>query len=126
MIINIMLAMSTFGMTKVSTVILIMSLVFFSSCLSDKAPRKESAITINGSDQSLVNESDPANNKISMMDTCYYFIKAKDTFYSLAEYYYGTDKEADELKKLNPEVDPKRLKIGQKIRVPCNPVQINQ
>jgi|ADurb_Met_03_Slu_FD_contig_123_12763_length_29727_multi_4_in_0_out_0_1 LysM repeat protein len=54
------------------------------------------------------------------------FIKAKDTFYSLAEYYYGTDKEADELKKLNPEVDPKRLKIGQMIRVPCNPVQINQ
>lgn len=47
----------------------------------------------------------------------YHIIQKGDSFYNLADFYWGTDKEADEIEKLNPGVDPTKLKIGQKIRV---------
>ncbi len=47
----------------------------------------------------------------------YHIIEKGDTYLKLAEIYWGTIQEADEIKKLNPGVDYKKLKIGQKIRV---------
>lgn len=47
----------------------------------------------------------------------YHTIEKGDTYWSLAEEYYGTGKESDEIQKLNPNVKPKDLKIGQKIKV---------
>lgn len=47
----------------------------------------------------------------------YHIIEKGDTYVKLAEIYWGTVKEASYIKKLNPGVDYKKLKIGQKIRV---------
>ena len=47
----------------------------------------------------------------------YHIIQKGDTYDSIAELYWGTDKEADEIEKLNPGIDYRKLKIGQKIRV---------
>ncbi len=47
----------------------------------------------------------------------YHKIEKGDTYWSLAEEYWGTGKESDEIQKLNPNIKPKDLKIGQKIRV---------
>jgi LysM repeat protein len=47
----------------------------------------------------------------------YHIIQKGDTFYKLADEYWGTGKQADEIQKLNPGVNPDSLKIGQKIRV---------
>lgn len=47
----------------------------------------------------------------------YHTIQKGDTYYALADLYWGTGKEADEIEKLNPGVDKNKLKIGQKIRV---------
>lgn len=47
----------------------------------------------------------------------YHTIKKGDTYWGLAEKYWGTGKESDEIQKLNPSIKPTQLKIGQKIRV---------
>jgi len=47
----------------------------------------------------------------------YHIIRKGDTYFNLADFYWGTSQEADEIEKLNPGINPDKLKIGQKIRV---------
>lgn len=61
---------------------------------------------------------DTSTKKEEKQDSAvYHKIQKGDTFYTLADLYWGTSKEEDEIERLNPGVDPKHLKIGQKIRV---------
>lgn len=46
-----------------------------------------------------------------------YEIKTGDTFYNIANKIYGTGKDAYWIQKANPEVDPSKLKVGQKIKI---------
>jgi nucleoid-associated protein YgaU len=48
----------------------------------------------------------------------YYVIKRGDTFESLAEKHYGSKNKWSIIQDANPGVNPKRLKIGQKILIP--------
>jgi hypothetical protein len=47
----------------------------------------------------------------------YHTIQDGDTFWYLGEIYYGTGKESTTIQKLNPNIKPTDLKVGQKIRV---------
>lgn len=47
-----------------------------------------------------------------------YTIKANDTFVSIAVAIYGSAEYADEIAFANPLVDPRKLKVGQTIRLP--------
>jgi LysM repeat protein len=47
-----------------------------------------------------------------------YTIKSGDTFYNIAEKFYGTGKDDYWIQKANPKVDPSKLKVGQKILIP--------
>jgi LysM repeat protein len=57
--------------------------------------------------------------KTEKKDTCTYTVKKGDTFYSLATIFYGNEKDVDKIQGLNPDVNPEKLKIGQKLKVPC-------
>jgi len=48
----------------------------------------------------------------------FYTIKSGDTFWNLSENLYGSGKDSNKLESLNPGVDPTKLKVGQKIKVP--------
>jgi LysM repeat protein len=57
-------------------------------------------------------------NKEQTQDSAiYHIIQKGDTFYNLAGKYWGEEKNEIEIEKLNPGVNPDKLKIGQKIRV---------
>jgi len=47
-----------------------------------------------------------------------YVIAKGDTFGRIAQLLLGSSKRIDELRELNPDVDPTRLRIGQRIRLP--------
>lgn len=47
-----------------------------------------------------------------------YVIAKGDTFGRIAQLQLGSSKRIDELRELNPDVDPTRLRIGQRIRLP--------
>jgi nucleoid-associated protein YgaU len=47
-----------------------------------------------------------------------YIVKKGDTFGSIAMALLGSTKKADEISKANPTVDPTRMKIGTKLRIP--------
>jgi len=47
----------------------------------------------------------------------YHTIEKDDTYWSIAEKYWGNGKESDKIQELNPDIKPTELKIGQKIRV---------
>ncbi|MBS4539166.1 LysM peptidoglycan-binding domain-containing protein [Clostridium sp. D2Q-11] len=55
------------------------------------------------------------NIKVCPMGTDKYVIAPTDTFYKLSRLFNTT---IDELKELNPEINPERLKIGQEVCVP--------
>jgi len=63
----------------------------------------------------------PQNTQIKTekQDTCTYTVKKGDTFYSLATIFYGNEKDIAKIQGLNPDVNPDKLKIGQKLKVPC-------
>jgi nucleoid-associated protein YgaU len=45
-------------------------------------------------------------------------VQKGDTLAEIADRYLGSEKYAEDLQKLNPEVEPRRLHVGQQIRVP--------
>lgn len=47
-----------------------------------------------------------------------YVIAKGDSFVRIAQLQLGSQKRVDELRELNPDVDPTRLRIGQRIRLP--------
>jgi LysM repeat protein len=70
--------------------------------------------TKNSSSKTTAKIKEKTNNK---EEEIYHKIEKGDTYWSLAEEYWGTGKESDEIQKLNPNINPTKLKIGQKIRV---------
>lgn len=44
-------------------------------------------------------------------------VKAGDTLAKIAKRYYGSSRKIDEIRSLNPNVDPRRLQVGAKLRV---------
>lgn len=49
-----------------------------------------------------------------------YQITKGDTFAGIAKRLYGSEKRADAIKELNPNLDPSRLRVGQTIRLPAD------
>jgi hypothetical protein len=47
-----------------------------------------------------------------------YTLKEGDSFYNLADRFYGTGKDAYWIQKANPNINPSKLKVGQKIIIP--------
>jgi LysM repeat protein len=76
---------------------------------------KERLKPLNQKQDTTITKQDTVKTKQD--STVYHTIKPGDTFYNLADRYWGTGKEADEIQKLNPNIHPDSLKIGQKIRV---------
>jgi LysM repeat protein len=64
------------------------------------------------------NQEDTIKNQVKQEETQEYIIKPGDTFYNLADKFYGTEKDAYWIQKENPNVDPSKLKVGQKINIP--------
>jgi LysM repeat protein len=58
-------------------------------------------------------------DRISKDENFTYTIKSRDTFYNIADKFYGTGKDAYWIQKSNPSVNPSNLKVGQKIIIPC-------
>jgi LysM repeat protein len=86
-------------------------------------PIAENKITLNsegGNYPAGIREQDTSktNTQLKKEETQEYTIKAGDTFYNLADRFYGTGKDAYWIQKSNPNVDPSKLKIGQKIIIP--------
>lgn len=88
------------------------SLIMIPACLYFACSNKNK-------EKALENKVNTSINQICKdKDTIiYHIIKKGDTYNGLAEEYWGTNKEADEIKKLNPKINYRELKIGQKIRV---------
>jgi len=62
----------------------------------------------------------PKNTQVKENEKkCTYTIKVGDTFYNIADKFYATGKRAEEIEKLNPNINPTKLKVGQKIIIPC-------
>jgi LysM repeat protein len=60
----------------------------------------------------------PTTIQTKKEETQEYIIKTGDTFYNIADRFYGTGKDAYWIQKSNPNVDPSKLKVGQKIFIP--------
>lgn len=88
--------------------------------LLNETPHQNRRYFQNNSLESVVEEeisNISIKNKEEKNSAIYHIIQKGDTYYKLAEIYWGTDKESDEIEKLNPGINPNKLKIGQKIRV---------
>jgi LysM repeat protein len=66
----------------------------------------------------ISDQEDTIKNQVKKEETQEYIIKPGDTFYNLANKFYGTEKDAYWIQKANPNVDPSKLKVGQKINIP--------
>lgn len=89
---------------------------------SYQEPIKQSSPQPNDLEKKAITGQSPtkyiSNTSTQTQDTAvYHIIEKGDTFYNLADKYWNNEKEADEIQKLNPNVDPTKLQIGQKIRV---------
>jgi nucleoid-associated protein YgaU len=63
-------------------------------------------------------QKDTIKNQEKKEETQEYVIKPGDTFYNLADKFYGTEKDAYWIQKANSNVNPSKLKVGQKIIIP--------
>ena len=62
----------------------------------------------------IISSSKSTTNSTSSSNKKYYTIRSGDTLGSIAQRYNTT---VSKLQKLNPKVNPRRMQIGQKIRV---------
>lgn len=88
------------------------------------APPQPVTKTAAASTQPVAIKSDPSRTVASVSaataseTTRTYTIKANDTFASIAVAVFGSAEYADEIAYANPLVDPRKLKVGQSIRLP--------
>jgi hypothetical protein len=75
---------------------------------------------------SVVDESNVMEKANESTETFAYQIKAGDSYASVIEQFYGNRYSWDRIEKINPDVDPSMLKIGQTILVPKLPGLIEQ
>lgn len=68
-------------------------------------------------------EPDPIPKAVAPEFTIYR-VKPGDTLGSIAREFYGTDKHASAIAKANPFKDPQRLRSGEELRVPRDPLNI--
>lgn len=76
------------------------------------------SIEVKTSDQKDTIKYPTSNTPMKKEETQEYIIKTGDTFYNIADKFYGTGKDAYWIQKANPNIDPSKLKAGQRILIP--------
>ncbi|MCX6751014.1 MAG: LysM domain-containing protein [Candidatus Pacearchaeota archaeon] len=78
---------------------------------------KESNYNIKTDTEQVQKKEDSTLENKTYDSTAYHIIQKGDTYWSLAEKYFGTGKKEVRIEKLNPRINSDSLKVGQKIRI---------
>ena len=84
-----------------------------------EAEAPAAALTDQEIDRILADSSPPATPPPEPVERVH-TVRKGDTFWSLATRYYGTGRRWRDIAAANPSLDPRRLRIGQTVRIPLN------